>query len=260
MTAKFTTIQAAMASGETLCFGHRGAMASAPMNTMAAFELALEQGAVGIELDVQLSLDGHPVIVHDSSVEATTDSSGAVAEKTLAELQELDAGSWFSRDFAGERIPTLAQLFAALGDKMLFNVELKSVEIKSGRAGSAKLAERVADLVRRFSVQNRVIVSSFNPYVLLDFQKLMPSVMIGFLYVPALPAAAYKPLAELSHQARHPWHEMVDESYMGWARENNFYVNVWTVNEPGRALELQRLGVNAIISDDPKMLAAALLS
>lgn len=255
MSAKFTSIQEAMASGETLIMGHRGAMASAPMNTMAAFELALEQGADGIELDVQRSSDGHAVILHDFSVDATTNGSGPVADKPLSELRELDAGSWFSSDFAGEGIPTLDQVFASLGDRTLFNVE-----IKSGSHGSGNVEEQVAACVRRFSVGNRVIVSSFDPTVLLNFRLLMPRVMIGFLYDPELSPTYLITLKQLSHEARHPRHDMVDETYMRWARDNGYYVNAWTVNERKRALELRRLGVNAIISDDPKMLVDALSS
>ncbi|MCY4070897.1 MAG: glycerophosphodiester phosphodiesterase family protein [Chloroflexi bacterium] len=252
MSAKFTSIQEAMASGETLVMAHRGAMASAPMNTMAAFELALEQGADGIELDVQRSGDGHAVILHDFSVDATTDGGGAVAEKSLPELRELDAGSWFSSDYTGERIPSLDQVFASLGGRTLFNVE-----IKSGSAGSGLVEEQVAACIRRFSLANRVLVSSFDPYVLLNFRLLMPNVMIGFLYDPELPSKYLIPLKKLSHEARHPRHDMVDEAYMRWARQNDYYVNTWTVNELERALELRKLGVNAIISNDPKMLVDA---
>ncbi len=255
MRAKFRSIQAGMASGETLLFAHRGAMASAPMNTMAAFELAVEQGADGIELDVQLSRDGHVAVLHDFSLDATTDGGGPLAQKSLSELQGLDAGGWFSSEFAGEGIPTLAQVFASLGDRTLFNVE-----IKSGGASSSKLAEQVAACIRRFSVDERVVVSSFDPTILLNFRRLMPAVMIGFLYDAALKPEYYIPLKKLAHEARHPRHELVDETYMGWARENNYYVNTWTVNEPRRAVELRSLGVNAIISDDPKLLVAALSS
>lgn len=255
MRAEFRSIQAGMASGETLLMAHRGAMVSAPMNTMAAFELAVEQGADGIELDVQLSRDGHVAVLHDFSLDATTDGSGPLAQKSLSELQELDAGGWFSSEFAGEGIPTLAQVFESLGDRTLFNVE-----IKSGGASSSKLAEQVAACIRRFSVGDRVVVSSFDPAVLLNFRRLMPAVMIGFLYDAGLQPEYYIPLKKLAHEARHPRHELVDEAYMGWARENNYYVNTWTVNDRGRAAQLRSLGVNAIISDDPKLLVDALSS
>ena len=92
--------------------GHRGACGYAPENTFAAFKLALEQGAKWIEFDVQLSRDGVPVILHDDTLERTTDRGGprAPAELSLSELKELDAGSWFSQDYAGERIPTLDEV------------------------------------------------------------------------------------------------------------------------------------------------------
>ena len=121
-----------MAAGETLVFGHRGAMASAPMNTMAAFELAIAQAADGIELDMQLSRDGYAVVIHDYTVDKTTDGSGNVRDKTLAELKSLDAGSWFRQTFAGERIPTLDEVFDTLGDQLFVNVEIKSTGENSG--------------------------------------------------------------------------------------------------------------------------------
>lgn len=255
MAAKFASIQEAMASGETLIMAHRGAMASAPMNTMAAFNLAIEQGADAIELDVQPSSDGHAMIIHDFTVDATTDGSGPVAEKSLSELQELDSGSWFSSKYAGERIPTLDKVFASLGNKTLFNVE-----IKSGSEGSGNIEEYVAACIRRFSIGNRVIISSFNPLVLLNIRLLMPQVMIGFLCEPALPPQYLTPLGKLNHEARHPRRDMVDEAYMRWARQSNYYVNTWTVNDPSRAMELRSLGVNAIIADDPKALVDAFSS
>lgn len=253
MPAVFRSIHEALESGETLVFAHRGAMAAAPMNTLAAFELALTQGAHGIELDVQLSADGHLVIVHDLTVDATTDGSGAVAGKSLAELQELDAGSWFSDQYTGERMPTLSQVFAAMGDRTLINVE-----IKAGSADSRILVQRIAACIQQFSVQERVIISSFNAEILLKLRQLLPQVLIGFLYEPALPPENYLSLRQLAHEARHPRHDLVDETYMAWARANGYFVNTWTVNDPGRALELQRLGVNAIITDNAKLLLDAL--
>src|SRR5690606_28189003 len=112
--------------GQTLVFGHRGAKAYAPMNTIPAFELAAEQGADGIELDVHRSKDGHAVIVHDFTVDETTDGNGTVTEMTLAQLKELDAGSWFGEGFHGVQIPTLDEVFEAVGERLLINVEIKS--------------------------------------------------------------------------------------------------------------------------------------
>ena len=96
---------------QTLVFGHRGAKAYAPMNTIPSFELALAQGADGIELDVRLTRDGELVLMHDDSVDATTNGSGRVADLTLAEIQSLDAGAWFGEAFRGTRAPTLDEVF-----------------------------------------------------------------------------------------------------------------------------------------------------
>jgi len=240
------TLLEAFNSGETLVFGHRGAMAGAPMNTLAAFELARAEGADGIELDVQLSRDGQLVVIHDATVDATTDGSGTVADLTWAEMKRLDAGSWFADAFVGETIPTLDEVFDAVGNAMYINIE-----IKSSRESLDRLEKRLADCIRRHDMRERVIVSCFDPLVLVRVRGMMPKVLMGFLYVPGMPEAHFLPLKNLLHEARHPWHDMVDEEYMDWARAQSYYVNVWTVNDRQRALALRDLGVNAIITDKP---------
>jgi glycerophosphoryl diester phosphodiesterase len=116
--------------GRTLVFGHRGAKAYAPMNTIPAFELAAQQGADGAELDVHLSRDGNPIILHDFSVDATTDGSGLARTMTLAQLKDLDAGGWFGDAFRGVRIPTLDEVFEAVGSRLYINVEIKSETVE----------------------------------------------------------------------------------------------------------------------------------
>ena len=113
-----------------LNFAHRGASYEAPANTLAAFLLACELGADGIELDVHLSSDGEVVVIHDFDVEATTDGQGRVRDKTLAELKALDAGGWFDPTFAGQRIPTLQEVIDAIGHHLLLNVELKTDNLR----------------------------------------------------------------------------------------------------------------------------------
>ncbi len=250
----FTTMQAALKSGRTLIFGHRGAMASAPMNTLAAFELAADQGADGVELDVQLSRDGQAVVIHDFSVDATTDGDGLVADLSLAQLKTLDAGSWFAPEFAHERIPTLDEVLRAFGKKLLINIEIKSAD--SGGA----IESAVADSVARCGVADRVIVSSFNAGILRRFRALCPDVMTGFLFVPGVADEGRETIHVAQHDALHPWHEAIDRDFMAWAMRHNYFVNTWTVNDPVRAAKLQALGVNAIIADDPAAIKRALQS
>jgi glycerophosphoryl diester phosphodiesterase len=129
-----------------LILAHRGASRIAPENTLVAFCLALEQGADGLELDVQLSRDGVPVVFHDSELSRTTDGRGRISEKTLAELRTLDAGKWFDPRFAGERIPTLEEVFEAFGDRALYNIELKAFGVQDDGLVQAVVAWTVNDL------------------------------------------------------------------------------------------------------------------
>ena len=248
----FHTIRDAMESGQSLVFGHRGAMAYAPMNTLAAFELAYKQGAAGIELDVHCSKDGHPVIVHNFTLDETTNGEGAVSGKSLAELKTLDAGGWYADDFAGEPIPSLDEVFESLGKKLLINIEIKSI-----LPNTDGLEQATADCIQRHQMQARVLVSSFSPYALQRFKRILPTVMTGFLYASEAQTDIQAVAADIPHQARHPHHNMVDETYMRWAKANHYYVNTWTVNSPERARELKKLGVNAVITDCPDMIMAA---
>jgi glycerophosphoryl diester phosphodiesterase len=241
--------------GRTLVFGHRGASAYAPMNTLPAFELAVEQGAAGIELDVHRSQDGYPVIVHDFTVDSTTDGSGQVTSMTLAQLKELDAGSWFGEQFRGVRIPTLDEVFEAVGQKLYIHVEIKSVSEHTDG-----VEQVVADTIDRHGLRERVIVSSFNPLALKRFRDILPDVAIGFLYSADVPVDTRLMMQQLDlpHEARHPHEELIDVRYMAWAREQGYWVNTWTVNDPQRAVQLANLGVDGIITDKPDVILQAL--
>lgn len=245
----------AMYKGQTLVLGHRGASAYAPMNTLPAFELAAAQGADGIELDVHRSKDGHAVIVHDFTVDKTTDGSGTVTEMTLAQLKALDAGSWFGAEFAGTRIPTLDEVFEAVGDKLYINVEIKSMSQETDG-----VEQIVADVITRFNMQERVVVSCFNPLTLDRFRRIMPGVPLGFLYEPATFAqtGAMMGALDLSCEAWHPHHTMIDAAYMRRAADEGVLVNTWTVNEPELAVSLRDLGVNGIVTDKPDVILQAL--
>ena len=166
----------------TLNIAHRGASSAAPPNTLAAFEKAVELGADGIEFDVHLSADGVPVVIHDFTVDGTTDGSGRVAEMTLAQLEQLDAGSSFDPAFAGERIPTLVQVLETCGNRLLLNIELKDLSLRDSGLERAVIAQ-----VEQRGLGNRVILSSFNPFSLRRAKKIAPRIPVGLLYAPNLP-------------------------------------------------------------------------
>lgn len=247
MTAQVSIAE--MYRAQPLVFGHRGAKAYAPMNTLPAFELAARQGAHGIELDVQRSRDGHPVVIHDFTVDATTDGTGPVSALSLADLRVLDAGSWFGPQFAGVRVPTLDEVFEAVGRRLLVNVEIKAEGEETDGVEAV-----VAACIRRHGMAERVVVSSFNLPTLRRFRRLMPEVLIGYLYAQAEPA----PLEAAAFEAYHPHLSVVSPELVAAARRSGKAINVWTVNDPAQIAALAQLGVHGIITDVPDVALAAL--
>jgi glycerophosphoryl diester phosphodiesterase len=234
-----------------LNFGHRGASYEAPENTLAAFVRAAELGADGIELDVQLSKDGQPVVIHDATLEATTDGQGRVQDRTLAELKELDAGRWFAPAFAGQRIPTLQEVFDAVGNRLLLNIELKTREW-SGDG----LTRAVVAAVRENDLSHRTIVSSFNPLAVWRSRRLEPKLPVGMLYSPGQPLPFRRLWLRrlVRPSALHPHHAALDDAAMRWARQRGYRIHTWTVDDPAEMRRLSRMGVDIIITNRPDLL------
>ena len=229
------------ATQRPLLIGHRGASAYAPENTLMAFALAAEQGVDGIEFDVQLSADEQLVIIHDAQVDRVSDGVGRVAKLTLAELKALDLGE-------GQSIPTLDELFEAFGPQFLYNLEIKSW------GGGIETA--VADRIESHRLENRVLVSSFNPLsVRRARQELTRTTPVALIRQPGWQQHLRH---FVSGEADHPHYSLVNEKYMTWARQKNYRVNVWTVDDPAEARRLARLGVNGIITNKPDVIRAAL--
>ena len=135
---------------------HRGYSGKAPENTMAAFELALAAGADGLELDVHITKDGEVVVIHDHTLERTTNGRGRVEELTYSELAQFDAGSWFGEEFRGQRLPKLSEVCELIrGTDKIFNVELKT------GVGFQTLTEKVAELIVAYDLVHKTIISSF---------------------------------------------------------------------------------------------------
>jgi len=235
-------------------FAHRGARCMAPENTLPAFAAALEMGADGIELDVHLTADGRLVVIHDFNVEKTTDGRGEVERMTTDEIARLDAGSHFSVEFAGTRIPHLEEVLDLVGGRCRINIEIKSNDLYARDA-----SERVAALIRVRDLYDQVIVSSFNPITLIKMRHLDGAIALGMLYDREMPPFLREVWAEppISPQAQHPHHALIDAAYMQWVQEIGAQVNTWTVNEPAEARRLAGLGVDTLITDVPDVLLAA---
>ena len=217
---------------------HRGASAHAPENTLAAFQLALDQGADGIELDVMLSKDGQLIVIHDDRVDRTTNGTGKVAEMYLPELKVLDAGN-------GETLPTLPEVFDRFGGKFLINIELKNYSSLFDR-----LPVVVAEQVKAFRLTDSVIVSSFNPFNLPRFYRRVPEVKRGLLTQPGKARSGLNNLFRFA--ALHPYYEDVDAALVQAEHARGRQVNVWTVDDPDEIRRLAGLGVDMLITNDPQ--------
>jgi glycerophosphoryl diester phosphodiesterase len=217
---------------------HRGASGHAPENTMAAFQLAMQQGADGIELDVMLSKDGRLVVIHDDTVDRTTNGTGLVKDMTLAQLQALDAGN-------GEQIPTLEEVLHTFGGRFLINIELKNYATPFDA-----LPRVVAELLNSNGFSRSVIVSTFNPFNLTRFRRHCPGVKLGLLTVEG--KAKFWIWRLFRYDALHPHFQDVDPDLVAAVKDRYQQVNVWTVDDPDEIRRLAGLNVDSLITNFPK--------
>jgi glycerophosphoryl diester phosphodiesterase len=230
-------------SNAPLVIAHRGASAYAPENTIAAFNRAVAIGADAIELDARLTRDGVIVVMHDDTIDRTTDGTGLLRRCSYDELQILDAGSSFSSSFKGERVPTLEQVLQEMGGSVLINVELAN-----SSSPWNSLPDRVIRLVEKLNLIDRVLISSFNPIALRRTRSLNDEIKIGLLIhgrVPALVRSTLKFL--VPHEYIHPHESLIRNVRARWDRK----INVWTVNDENRMRELLTSGIAGIITDVP---------
>lgn len=231
-----------------LIIAHRGDSANAPENTLAAFRLAYENGADGIELDVMLSADRQLVVIHDDTLDRTSNGHGKVGEMPLTALRELDAGAWFSPKFKGEPIPLLDEVFTELGGKFLINVELKNYKTPKDQ-----LPELVVALVEKHALSDSVLLSSFNARNLLRAKSLAPEIRTGLLTMPGLLGLPMRGFLGRRYGADdlHPYYRDVSAKMVQTRHQIGQKVNVWTVDAPNDLRRMQSCGVDMIICNDP---------
>ncbi|HUF00197.1 MAG TPA: glycerophosphodiester phosphodiesterase family protein, partial [Anaerolineales bacterium] len=233
---------------QPVIFAHRGASAHAPENTLAAFELALAQNADAIELDVKLSADGHVVVIHDPTVDRTTGSHGRVKDLSLTQMRSLDAGRFFSEKYRGEQIPTLEEVFEAVGKRTFINVELTNYNTPRDQ-----LVETVCMLVTKFGLQKHVMFSSFFALNLSKARAYLPGVPRGLLAFNGFLGAWARSFgfAFGRYQALHPFLKDVTSQQVQRVHRLNRRIHVWTVNAADDMRSLFHWGVDAIFTDDP---------
>lgn len=241
---------------ETRILGHRGASAYAPENTMAAFELALEQGADGVELDVHLSKDGELVVIHDERVDRTTDAKGFVKDYTLAELSCFDA-SCGKDGFAGARIPTLREVYGLFRneDRMI------NVEIKTDMIDYPGICDKLLALEDEMDMNGKILYSSFNHYTVCEMLMKRPSARVGLLYMSII-TSPWTYAQSLGACALHP-HFITMSRTPEMAAEcirRGLETNVWTVDDPAWMTRLAKQGVTSVITNKPDLARTVLLN
>lgn len=229
--------------------GHRGAKGHAPENTVASLRKARELGAAWVEFDVKLTRDGVPVLMHDDTVTRTTDGRGAVAAKTLAEIRELDAGRWFSADFAGEPVPTLDETMAFLAaHDMGANVEIKPCPGREAETGAA-VARALA--ARWMGMRKPPFVASFSAESLAAARNAAPELPRGLL-AEKLPAGWGAQLASLGCATLHLDQRRITAERVRAVRQAGYRVLAYTLNDAARARSLLDWGVESVITDYPE--------
>jgi len=238
-----------------IIFAHRGDVAHAPENTLPAFQQALQNGADGVELDVKLTADGHVIVIHDSTVDRTTDGKGRVESLTLEAIRKLDAGKWFNEKFADTKVPLLEEVFEVVGRDKMINIELKYCTARHGG-----LVIKTCELIKRHNNQSQILFSSFFPSSLKVAAQTLPEIPRGLLAMHGFLGLWARSFGFMfgDYQALHPHISSTSKEQIQRAHRLNRRVHVWTVNTPEEINQLKEWGVDGIITDDPQMVVRAL--
>jgi len=238
------------ASARTRVIAHRGFSGAAPENTIAAVRAAIEIQADMAEIDVTLTADGHIVVIHDETLDRTTNGSGKVSDFSRAELQLLDAGAWFAPTFAGERIPSLDAVLDEIEDRILLNVEIKSEAVDRG------VVPKVASSIRKRGMIDQVVVSSFSPTALQQMHSVAPEIRTAVLYNTTFHKGqdSVEIVTDLGASVFNIKRQRLTGKMMRRCREHDIPVGIYTVNKPARMRRLVKKGVNAIFTDHPDRL------
>jgi glycerophosphoryl diester phosphodiesterase len=226
--------------------GHRGAGGLAPENTLAAFQVAADLGIDGVEFDVQLTKDGHPIVFHDDEVQRVTDGTGQVADLTLGELKTLDAGAKFAPRFRGERVPSLRDALDFLrGTDLLLFIELKAPWRYPG------IEEAVVSLIREFELVEHALVSTFHHPALYTLHHLAPEIALAELWFDRLPRDD-----EIAFNIIDALDSLCTPEQIARLHRRGVTVTAWTVNDLDTARDLMDAGIDGLTTDYPDRLLA----
>lgn len=236
-----------------LYIAHRGLRARFPENTLAAFSGAVDAGAQMIELDVSLSRDRHLVVIHDDTVDRTTNGSGAVKALTMEDLGQLDAGSWFDPRFKGLRLPSLAQVLDTVKGRLLVNIEIKPEAFESHRPADA-VERQVLALVYEKKMVDEVLISSFDWRVLDNLRQRDPTIAIGLLSEVPADDRLLEWIERLTAFSWHPDYRALTRAQVQRVHGAGALVFPYAVDGRIDTRGMLAMGVDGMIVDDPKQM------
>ncbi|MFR3818071.1 MAG: glycerophosphodiester phosphodiesterase [Fusobacterium varium] len=229
-------------------FAHRGFSGKYPENTMLAFKKAIESGVDGIELDVQLTKDGEVVIIHDETIDRTTDGKGLVSSYTYEELSKFDASFIYRNQIEFNKIPTLREYFELIKNKKI----ITNIELKTGVFEYAGIEEKVWNLIQEYEMEEKVIISSFNHYSILRMKNIAPNLKYGLLSETWLINAG-KYTHDLGIQCYHPVHYNLVPEVIDEIKKYGIEINTYTVNKESDIRYLIEKGIDIIIGNFPDL-------
>lgn len=239
---------------ERCIVAHRGYRARFPENTMSSFKAALDLGVSMIELDATLTKDGHVVVIHDETLDRTTNGSGPVREHTLSELEKLDAGSWFSSHFKGERLPTLSEVLNSLGKKISINIEIKPEAFDETDHEKA-IERQVISSVMAYTKPDSILVSSFHPGVLTRIARMaIPNLRIAYLTEHVkLDDTMLEFMKGNKAYSWNPDYPVLSQDQVARAHASHIRVMTYTVNRASEGNRCFEMGVDGLFTDEPRL-------
>jgi len=241
-----------------LVIAHRGDSAHRPENTLAAIAGALELGVSAVEIDVQLTRDGRVVVIHDPTLDRTTSGKGDVRQLTLAEVRAVSAGypGRFGSDFAGEHVPTLAEVLSLLRDRARTMIEIKKESVTDDEAGGIE-ALTVAE-IRRLGVADKVALISFDQRAILRLRTLAPEISRGRIFSRTTPEALIAEAQASGSEVVLPHKSQLSDELVSRARAADIKVATWVVDEPDELRQLARFNLYGVGSNRPGVLLDAI--